>query len=439
MKRVALIALFILFFGLNATSTSYAQGPDRVTDPSWQARYWNNLDLSGNAAVTRFEPSDMNYYNVTGAFADGVSADNFSARFEKYIDVPAGSYRFTVTADDGVRVSVDGALIINQWKDQANATYTADVQLTRGYHYVVVDYYDRGQLATLQFQWAPTNSQPGNGPWTAQYWNNKTLTGNPTVSTNVNEINFDWVAGAPTGIPADNFSARWVRTVNFEQGTYRFTATADDGIRLFVAGRPVIDQWRTQAATTYSYDIYILGGNTEVKVEYFEDRGNAVAKVRWERVGGTTPPPAPPTPSAGEVIVDDSSTGFVKGGSASSWRGANEGYNSNLTWTRNNDVERPNYNYARWYPSLRANSRYEVFVYIPERYTTTTAAKYWVAHREGVTSVIVNQSTNGNKWVSLGTYTFQGTNADYVSLNDITGEQRITTLIAYDAMKFVPR
>lgn len=438
MKRIALFALFVLFFGI--TATGYAQGPDRVTDPAWQARYWNNLDMSGNPVVTRFE-SDPAYRDVTGGFADGVSADGFSARFEKYIDVAAGTYRFNVTADDGVRVSVDGNLIINQWKDQANASYSADVVLTRGYHYVVVDYYDRAQLATLQLQWGPatTPPPPTSGPWTAQYWNNKTLTGNPAVTATVNEINFDFGAGSPAaGVNANEFSARWVRTVDFQAGTYRFTATADDGMRVFVAGRAVIDQWKMQAATTYTYDIYIPGGNTEVKVEYFDDKGNAVAKVRWERVGNTTPPPSG-TPTAGEVIVEDTSAGFVKGGSPNSWRTAAEGSGNSLTWTRNNDVERPNYNYARWYPSLRANTKYEVFVYIPERYTTTTAAKYYIAHRDGVNSVVVNQSTNGNRWVSLGTYTFQGTNADYVSLNDITGERRLTSLIAYDAVKFVPR
>ncbi len=437
MKRVALIALFLsLFVGLSAR-TSHAQGDVQanITDPSWQVQYWNNTNLSGSPVVSRFE-ADPSYLNVTGSFAEGVNADNFSARFEKYVDVQAGSYRFRVTADDGVRVKIDGNVVIDKFIDQANTTYTADVPLTTGYHLVQIEYYERTDKATLQIQWGPVTTVPSNGPWAAQFWNNKDLSGTPNVTANINEVNFDWGTGAPiAGINTDNFSARFTRTVNFPQGTYRFTATADDGIRVFVAGRPVIDQWKVQAATTYTYDIFLPGGDTEVKVEYYDASGRAVAKVKWETVGGTTPPPRQP----GEVIVDDTSSGLVKGGSATSWRTANEGFGGKLTWTRNNNVERQNYNYARWSPSLQATKKYEVFVYIPYRYTTTTSAKYWVSHRDGLTSVVVNQSTNGDKWVSLGTYTFQGTNADYVSLNDITGETRLTTLIAFDAMKFVPR
>lgn len=437
MKRFALIALLLsLFVGFTA-QTSHAQGDvgANITDPSWQVQYWNNVNLSGSPVVSRFE-ADPNYFNVTGSFADGVSADNFSARFEKYVDVQAGSYRFRVTADDGVRVKIDGNTVIDKFIDQANTTYTADVQLTTGYHLVQIEYYERTDKATLQLQWGPVSTVPTNGPWTAQFWTNKDLSGNPTVSTTVNEVNFDWGTGAPiANIGADNFSARFTRTVSFPQGTYRFTATADDGIRVFVAGRPVIDQWKVQAATTYTYDIFLPGGDTEVKVEYYDASGKAVAKLRWEAVGGTSPTPQP---QPGEIVVEETSTGFQRGGASTGWRSANEGSGGKLTWTRNNDVERQNYNYARWYPSLTAR-RYEVFVFIPYRYTTTTSAKYWVSHKDGLTSVVVNQATNGDKWVSLGTYTFQGTNADYVSLNDITGETRLSTLIAFDAMKWVPR
>jgi hypothetical protein len=198
----------------------------------------------------------------------------------------------------------------------------------------------------------------------------------------------------------------------------------------------VIDQWKVQSERTYTYDIYIPGGDNEIRVEYFEATGNAVLKVRWERITGGGNPAPPPT--GGEVIVDDTSPGFRTGGSPTGFRTADEGYNGRLTWTRNNRSEQPNYNWARWYPALN-QGRYEVFVYIPYRYTTTSAANYWVSHRDGFTKVVVDQNANGDKWVSLGTYNFRGTEQDYVSLNDITGESLLSRLIAFDAMRFVPR
>jgi hypothetical protein len=166
-------------------------------------------------------------------------------------------------------------------------------------------------------------------------------------------------------------------------------------------------------------------------MEYYENAGLAVALLTWSTA--TSPPPVP-----GVVIVDDTGTGFVKGGTASSWRTVNEGYNGRMLWTQNNDRIRPNYNWARWYPNLAAG-RYEVFVYIPDRYTTTASARYWISHRDGLTLRVVDQSAYSNQWVSLGTYTFRGTNADYVSLADVTFESYLSQLIGFDAVKWEPR
>jgi hypothetical protein len=145
-----------------------------------------------------------------------------------------------------------------------------------------------------------------------------------------------------------------------------------------------------------------------------------------------------PAPT-GVVIVDDDDGGFVRSGSPSGWRTVDEGYDGSLTWTRNNNQERVGYNRARWYPGL-TEGRYEVLVYIPERYTTTASARYWVSHRDGYTLHIVDQSTHGNRWVSLGTYWFTGTLPyDHVSLSDVTQEPYLSRLIAFDAVKWVPR
>jgi hypothetical protein len=120
------------------------------------------------------------------------------------------------------------------------------------------------------------------------------------------------------------------------------------------------------------------------------------------------------------------------------WHVAYEGHGGRLTWTRNNDWARPRYNWARWYPKLLPG-RYEVFAFIPERYTTTSNARYWVAHADGNTLQTVDQSANGGRWISLGTYRFTGSRGEYVSLSDITGETRLTRLIAFDAIKWAPR
>jgi hypothetical protein len=143
----------------------------------------------------------------------------------------------------------------------------------------------------------------------------------------------------------------------------------------------------------------------------------------------------PPPPDV--VIVDNADPGFRKGGSPTTWHSAPEGHGSTMIWTKNNDRLRPNYNWVRWYPELEAGS-YEVLVHIPEHYSTTRSARYWVSHHEGFTLCRVNQAANGGRWVSLGAFTFRGTGDEYVSLSDVTYEPYLSRLIAFDAVKWVP-
>ncbi|WP_297641201.1 PA14 domain-containing protein [Caldilinea sp.] len=106
-------------------------------------------------------------------------------------------------------------------------------------------------------------------------------------------IDFNWGFGSPAPgvIGADNFSVRWTNTVNFAPGVYRFRATVDDGVRVFVNERLVIDSWRVQAATTVESADVALSGPASVRVEYFEDAGEARIALTWFQVGAA--PPAP--------------------------------------------------------------------------------------------------------------------------------------------------
>jgi len=78
---------------------------------------------------------------------------------------------------------------------------------------------------------------------------------------------------------------RWTRTLDLPAGQYRFAVTADDGVRLWVNGHPLIDAWRDQAATTYSGEIWVPAGGVPIRMEFYENGGGAVAKVWWEPAG----------------------------------------------------------------------------------------------------------------------------------------------------------
>ncbi len=113
-------------------------------------------------------------------------------------------------------------------------------------------------------------------------------------------VRHDYGNGKPkcgtTGAPAptndcngnDNFSIRWMGNFSFNRGQYRFTARADDGVRLYVDGTRIIDAWRDQPPTTYTADRALSAGYHAVQVEYYEKGGGAYIEFYWELLPCTT-------------------------------------------------------------------------------------------------------------------------------------------------------
>jgi hypothetical protein len=127
---------------------------------------------------------------------------------------------------------------------------------------------------------------PAEVNWFARYWNNTEFAGEEAVSRTEVDLTHNWGFDSPTpGVEADGFSARWVATVEFDAGAYRFTTTSDDGIRVSVDGETIIDNWTVHAPTENSAEINLVDGVHNISVDYFENDGRAVASLDWERIG----------------------------------------------------------------------------------------------------------------------------------------------------------
>lgn len=127
--------------------------------------------------------------------------------------------------------------------------------------------------------------------WKGEYFSNPNLQAPPTVVQDDPTINFNWGSGSPAaGVPADNFSVRWARQVRFEEANYRFTATVQGGVRLYVDGRPLINDWQSGSLRTLEADSGLLSaGDHSVVVEYFKQTGNGQIAVTWQRVQAQPP------------------------------------------------------------------------------------------------------------------------------------------------------
>jgi len=266
--------------------------------------------------------------------------------------------------------------------------------------------------------------------WTGYYYNNATLGGYPVLTRADAGLSFNWGTGSPgAGVPGDWFSAQWAGSATLDGGTYTFSATADDGIRVWVDDVILIDQWHLHLPTTYTASRYLAPGYHTFRVAYYDATGNASVSLSWTR--GAVPPSTGAT-----IVVDDRGAGFVWGGPASSWYSRQWGYNGALYWTYNSG--HGTYNWAKWYPNVPAAGHYDVQVYVPSAYATTRRAQY-VVNASGSQYVReLSQLSYSNQWVSLGSYYFQGGSGEFVYLSDHTGETHVSRQIAFDAIRFVP-
>ena len=120
---------------------------------------------------------------------------------------------------------------------------------------------------------------------TGEYFTNTDLSGMPTVVRTDAGVNFAWNSGSPaTGIPAINWSARWTGTLtSLKSGEYTFCLYADDGCRLFIDDKNVIDHWSLDSgneAHTGKIEL-VAGHNYRFRVEYFQGPGNDNIQLSW--------------------------------------------------------------------------------------------------------------------------------------------------------------
>ena len=134
---------------------------------------------------------------------------------------------------------------------------------------------------------AQTQEPPPSNAWRATYWNNPSLAGFSRVQqTESEDLDRDWANAAPVdGINPDYWSARWERTIQLRAATYRFTALADNGVRVWVNDTLVVNGWQSQwnqTANLFFGDIVLEAGSHVVRVEYYDSTGPASLQVTWE-------------------------------------------------------------------------------------------------------------------------------------------------------------
>lgn len=280
------------------TPTS-APSPTAPNITDWRGEYFANRSLTPPSVLVRNDRVVDFDFDAGGSPASTVPSQNWSARWTRTWNFAEGNYRFRILVDDGARLWVDDLLIVDAWFDGEPREFVANLYL-RGQVPIRLEYYNHQGAARIRLNWEEVTEYPG---WKGSYYPVRDLSGLPRLQRNDPAIDMNFGAGAPVPyMPADNFSVRWTRFLNLDRnGVYRFRVVSDDGARLWIDDRMVIDAWQDGLSTNEAF-VDLPAGGHDVRLEFYEHLGNAQIQLTWSFVPAPptptfTPTPIPPTPT----------------------------------------------------------------------------------------------------------------------------------------------
>ncbi len=122
-----------------------------------------------------------------------------------------------------------------------------------------------------------TFTSDGNQGLKGEYFANSNFEGTPEITRYENNIYFDWQKGAPSGLSvSDYFSVRWSGKLTVGDEPIFFSAYADDGIRIIIDGKTVVDGWNTYN-THFRTEFLDANSTHDIVIEYCD--GNEYAHV----------------------------------------------------------------------------------------------------------------------------------------------------------------
>lgn len=123
-----------------------------------------------------------------------------------------------------------------------------------------------------------------------EYYNNVTFAGEPVFTRTDRQIDFQWTLFSPDAekLSYDFYSVRWSGTLTApETGTFRIGVDGNDGYRLYIGDKLVIDNWQkcSRKTTVAEFD-FEKGKPCPIRIEFYEPTGNAWFRLVWDRVTG---------------------------------------------------------------------------------------------------------------------------------------------------------
>ncbi len=150
-------------------------------------------------------------------------------------------------------------------------------------YYWRVDEHDTSGALQRGQVWSFTTVGPGIGVQ-AQYFRGLELAGSPVLTRVEPSIGHSWGGGEVAAGLSDQVSARWTADLQapFTE-TYQFTTTSDDGVRLWLDGRRIINNWTNHGNTDDVASASLSAGQFyRLQMEWYDNTGTATAQLSWQ-------------------------------------------------------------------------------------------------------------------------------------------------------------
>jgi hypothetical protein len=238
--------------------------------------------------------------------------DDFSIRWSGWIKIPVtGRYRFQTETDDGVRLYIDGKKVVDRWT-QGQHYYSHSLILAEGLHSIRMEYFEQNFWAFACLNWTRPGAtapqvvphevlfhdksvalrstgrilRPKGTGLTAEYFRGREF--ETKVRTRVDPmLNFHlgFSAVPDESVPHTDFSVRWKGFIKVPKtGTYRFVAIHDDGFRLWIDDKSVMDFWQFPSRRS-EVSIDLTEGVHALRAEYYQALNSAQLSLHWELRG----------------------------------------------------------------------------------------------------------------------------------------------------------
>lgn len=251
---------------------------------------------------------EINFASTLEAFPGTKLTDNFYANWTGVIRIPKdGGYTFFLESDDGSRLFIDGKQVVDHGGTHDMTEMSGRAELKAGDHEIKVEFFDAEEDAGCILSWETAGQVKAVVPGAVLF--HKAAGGEPgllagyyripdgsedfpdfpadktpdlkRVDKNINfaSTQDDW----PGTKFQDFFYIRWTGTIRVPaDGKYTFFLDSDDGSRLFIDGKPVVDNGGVHAMEEASGSVQLAAGDHALKVEFFEKDIDAGCKFSWK-------------------------------------------------------------------------------------------------------------------------------------------------------------